>query len=604
MKTRLFITAIAFLALSLGAKAESHIHILPSGDTLHMEISLESETATVTSAGSHLPNSLTIPGSVAYNNHTVTVDAIGNNAFRNHMELVSVQLPESITSIGSTAFFGCVNLRSINIPEGMISIGDRAFFNCYFLAPFIIPDSVSQIGVDAFGNISTIVYNGHAEGSPWGAKSVNALHIGDLYYSDSTMTCVVCADKGITAFNLPSSVTQVGDYAFNGCDNIDTVILSDNLDFGSYVFRSCNGIRHVYFNISISSGYYGDNMFYQCGNLESVAIGPNANRLPASAFTYCSRLKSVTIPDNVTVIGANTFSYCTSLDTAYIGNGIRTLPGYLFYNCTNLAYIEMSDSIETIDNNAFQFCTNLKNVELPKSLQNIRPQAFKGCVRLKEINLPATITHIYNNAFEGCTDMQRIYCQATSAPVIDTSSTFLGVDRNIPVYIPCNKTYQYSVKWRYFDNYIETPYALRAVSTNENWGTASITEMPDCDGNLGVALATAMPGYKFDHWSNGNTDNPYTCPNPRPGATEYTLYAYFSRNLDIPETHTDEATVTVRGKTIVVDCAGNTHVTVCDINGHVLYDSKANGTLHVTVPASGVYIVRTGYGNVKKVVVI
>ena len=51
-------------------------------------------------------------------------------AFMGLHELVSVELPESITEIGEDAFYHCWSLTTINLPSGLTYIGENAFSGC------------------------------------------------------------------------------------------------------------------------------------------------------------------------------------------------------------------------------------------------------------------------------------------------------------------------------------------------------------------------------------------------------------------------------------------------------------------------------------------
>jgi hypothetical protein len=85
------------------------------------------------------------------------VTNIGDNAFRNLKNVVSVSLPSTLTNIGSSAFNNCNSLISVVIPDGVVNIGGRAFENCWKLIQIEIPDSVIKIGGRAFENCGGLV---------------------------------------------------------------------------------------------------------------------------------------------------------------------------------------------------------------------------------------------------------------------------------------------------------------------------------------------------------------------------------------------------------------------------------------------------------------
>ena len=64
--------------------------------------------------------------------------------------LTHYTIPDDVTSIGDYAFYDCENLVSVTISEGVTSIGAGAFCYCENLASVTIPESVSSIGDNAF----------------------------------------------------------------------------------------------------------------------------------------------------------------------------------------------------------------------------------------------------------------------------------------------------------------------------------------------------------------------------------------------------------------------------------------------------------------------
>jgi len=105
--------------------------------------------------------SITIPNSVT---------SIGDGAFA-ISGLTSITIPNSVTSIGNGAFGQCV-ITSITIPNSVTSIGDAAFFECKNLTSITIPNSVTSIGEDAFGeckSLTSVTFQGTI--SPSGLNS-------------------------------------------------------------------------------------------------------------------------------------------------------------------------------------------------------------------------------------------------------------------------------------------------------------------------------------------------------------------------------------------------------------------------------------------------
>ncbi len=103
----------------------------------------------------------------------VGVTGIGEWVFAGCDSLTKITIPDSVTSIADSTFADCTSLTEITIPGSVTSIADCAFVGCVGLTEITIPDSVTSIGSYAFYNVPHITYHGSAEGSPWGALSIN-----------------------------------------------------------------------------------------------------------------------------------------------------------------------------------------------------------------------------------------------------------------------------------------------------------------------------------------------------------------------------------------------------------------------------------------------
>ncbi|MDR3282490.1 MAG: leucine-rich repeat domain-containing protein [Candidatus Methanoplasma sp.] len=89
-----------------------------------------------------------------YTKHLVIGDGIrilNGRAFKQYLNLESVELSDSVVTIGANAFAHCINLKSVTITGNALQyIQDNAFFRCIKLESIIIPSSVTTIQSMAF----------------------------------------------------------------------------------------------------------------------------------------------------------------------------------------------------------------------------------------------------------------------------------------------------------------------------------------------------------------------------------------------------------------------------------------------------------------------
>lgn len=124
-----------------------------------------------------------------------SVRSIDNYAFQECNKLVEVVLHEGLRQIGHCAFRNCSSLLRINIPPSVRSIDNYAFEECNKLVEVELHYGLRTIGKNAFRNCSSLI---HINIPP----SVEA-----IYYSAALKLY----------FNIPSSVTSIGDNPFDGC---------------------------------------------------------------------------------------------------------------------------------------------------------------------------------------------------------------------------------------------------------------------------------------------------------------------------------------------------------------------------------------------------
>ena len=168
---------------------------------------------------------VTIPAEV--NGYKVT--AIGKKAFWNtYFYVRRFILPEGIISIGNWAFYQESSLlETINIPSSVESIGDRAFANCTKLKYVYITDIKSWCNITFEGVWSNpLCYAGCLYLND---QKIANLQIPEGVTKLNSNTFIYYTD--LESVTLPSSITSIGNGAFQYCKNLAKVISNINPPF-------------------------------------------------------------------------------------------------------------------------------------------------------------------------------------------------------------------------------------------------------------------------------------------------------------------------------------------------------------------------------------
>ncbi len=315
----------------------------------------------------NIPDSVTSIGYSAFDDCTSLISitipngvtSIGGGAFSGCTSLTSITIPDSVTEIGYNAFSGCTSLTSITIPDSVTSIGDSAFSGCTSLASITIPSSVTEIGGSAFSGCTSLT----SITIPNGVTS-----IGDWAFSGCS---------SLTSITIPNSVTEINWSAFSGCTSLTAI----DVEVGNNNYTSVDGVlfnkdktelicypagkTDKSYNIPDSVTSIGNRAFDGCTSLTSITIPNSVTSIGESAFEDCSSLTSITIPNSVTSIGESAFEDCSSLTSITIPNSVTSIGYYAFYVCTSLTSITIPNSVDNIGFGAFGCCDNLKHIHIP-----------------------------------------------------------------------------------------------------------------------------------------------------------------------------------------------------------------------------------------------
>lgn len=286
-------------------------------------------------------------------NYTVPAQTnkIGNGAFA-FSNITTIDL-SNVTIIGSQSFINS-SIKAIDL-QNITSIGNSAFKSCNGLTELTIP-AISEIPYELLeysNNITKVII-------PSSVTTISSWAFNGCY----KLTDVV----------LPANLKTIEGYAFNGCTNITSIDLPSTLTkIGNSAFASCVQLKSAAIPASVTS--IGEYAYSGCSKLETLSFNNCKASIGNYAFNGTTALTDVTIPSTISSLGIGAFSSATNLKTLSIG--AKTIGISAFSGCTKLDSLTLLENVETIGSYAFESC-KIKEVEIPKTTTSIGIRAFRG----------------------------------------------------------------------------------------------------------------------------------------------------------------------------------------------------------------------------------
>ena len=339
--------------------------------------------------------------------------------FRSCKLLTDVNMPMQLQEIGTAAFSHCEALENLTLPNGLTTIRS-AFGYCTSLKSIIIPDSVTSIESFAFEGCSSLSNV---------TLSANLTKISNNMFMKSGIVSITIPNKvekiqsaafeyctKLTSVVIPDSVKVIDNWCFAYCDKLKSIDLASVQSIGYSAFRY-SGMEE--FNVPSSLTSLGNCAFAGCSNLASVVV-------PENNTSYCSedgilfskdkhtiilypaarKGTSFAIPDGVETIGYAAFSGA-QFETVTLPDSVISLVYNAFENCSNLISFEFPQNVHSIPSELFTGCEKLRYVLGTEEIYKVDYKAFDSCYSLRMINLPNAIT-IDNNAFHDCRSLSSI----------------------------------------------------------------------------------------------------------------------------------------------------------------------------------------------------
>ena len=185
------------------------------------------------------------------------------------------------------------SITEVVVEEGITKISDSAFCYAENLVKVSISSTVTYVTGYTFDGCKMLEEINVAEENT-AYKSID----GILFTEDEKTLVMYPANKNCDKYTIPSSVTTIGKFAFEGNQGINTVIIPDTVT--------------VMENDVFTDSY-----------VSTVIVGNGIDTIPQTCFSY-SRTDSIILSDSVKTINYAAF-WSSRLETLIIGSGVESI---------------------------------------------------------------------------------------------------------------------------------------------------------------------------------------------------------------------------------------------------------------------------------------
>lgn len=295
------------------------------------------------------------------------VKNIYRKCFVDKDKIISITIPNSITSIGYDAFAGCNGLTKVNIADlaswfniefsnesaNPLCHAHHLYLNNTELTEITIPSSITQINEYALSGASAI-----------------------------------------TSITIPSSVTSIGYYAFSNCSAMQRIFIPRNVTkIESYSFNMWMKSAVIYCEVDSKPNGW-DDYWNKYGQFTVTAVwGASGTPLIESGWEYIENSSGT-----ITILAYRGSEKELATPKTLADKTVSRINGYCFSDNKSITLVIISDGVEYIGERAFYQCTSLKKVYISKSVQTIYVPSQSEPV------------------FDGCNSDVVLYCGASSEP--------------------------------------------------------------------------------------------------------------------------------------------------------------------------------------------
>ena len=446
---------------------------------------------------------------------------LGHEAFGGCTALTEITIPASSIEVDNSRtcspFKGCTNLKNIYFENGITKIPDQLFSNCPGITKIDIPDTVTEIGYQSFYNASNLVSVSIPDGVTviqtqafQDCKKLTDINLPKALETLGSEALKNC--KALTKINIPANIINSEGCPFIGCPRLKTVEFEEGITkIPDQLFSACTGLGEIVIPDTVT--VIGFQAFAWASNLTTITIPESVIEIQEQAFSDCSNLTAVNLPKNLKMLGSEAFGRCTGLTEINIPVGLANNEGCSFIECTALKTINFEEGITKIPDGMFSN-TGVTEIEIPDTVTSIGNGTFENCTELCTVKIPANVTDINPTAFSGSTNVKiygekdsyaQKYANENSIPFVEVVRTLEITTQPQNIKVEENATAQFSVQAT--GSNLTYQWQL-AYAGSDSWQNVPASFEGGKTDTLMVTATKGRSGYKFRcivKDGNGNT---------------------------------------------------------------------------------------------------
>ena len=380
-------------------------------------------------------------------------------------------VPSGVTCL-CDGVFANFNFQAIKLNDGLLYIGDRAFDNCTNLVSLSIPGSVNYVGGSANCKSLTAFTVQTGDGQ---------LSLGE--FSGSPIKKLTLKRNLTSSCNwmpklesliIGKEVKTLWGNSFESSENLVNLELLDSDKKLSLGTLPINHVQSLYLGRNIcdlKSSKKGE-LFSSFKELSLLTIGEMVDSI-CDYFAYNNtKLETLNIDGKITYVGKSAFAGAVNLRTLKLSSNVKKVDVSAFWGLENLESVTLNDGLENIEASSFAF--NNKNtlpyIYIPKTVKTMGASAFLG-IKCKKVVFPEGLEVIGHNAFSNV-QTDSIVLPST-IKYLHESFSFSGIKYVDASRIKCNLNSSFYEN-RYLKKIILPVEGLNSLTENEFWYCTSL----------------------------------------------------------------------------------------------------------------------------------